>query len=223
MLTESEKRFEAYCALRSYPCMPIKLEERTGRRPDYRVTTPGGDVICEVKQIEMGPWELQKEEELHASGRADYSRAIGEKVHNLIRRAAPQLRPYASEGIPCIIAALDLTPHLYLSENDIDGGMFGVPVFRYHLAESEGERGRAEVGHGGERQITEKERKYVSALAVMDCRNENLVYYHNPFASHPLIPHYFPHPTDIHMVKDGHPDKSGHSWFRYVGSLEKPT
>ena len=75
MKTISEIRFEEYCVHRGYLFERIELPVSAGRRADYKLRLGSGDVICEVKQIEDGPWEDQITESLKQFGRADASRA----------------------------------------------------------------------------------------------------------------------------------------------------
>ena len=65
--------------------------------------------------------------------------------------------------------------------------------------------------------MTEQVRLYISAVCVMQFGCPALQIFHNPFAEHPLFPHYFPHPEDGHFIKGDHPDNAGHLWLEYVG------
>ena len=219
-MTESERRFEEYCAHRGYRFERIVLPANEGRRPDYRLHLPAGEVIVEVKQIEPGPWEKQIDERMEKHGRAETSRAIGKRARDMIRDAAPQLRKHKADGLPCVIFALDLTWHTHLSDVDIDAAMFGQPLVRFHPDGKPADDWRSDFGHGGGRQMTEDDRVYVSAVCVMDRRELRLSIYHNPFAAQPLFPRYFAESGDQHFIKDGHPEKSGHLWLEYVGPRE---
>ena len=128
MKTQSETQFEEYCNRRGYSFDRIELRATAGRRADYRFHLPTGDVICEVKQIQSGPWEKAIEERMKRNGTAVLSRAIGERARAMIRDAAPQLKRHREEKIPLAIFAMDLTGHDHLSEVDIDAAMFGKPI-----------------------------------------------------------------------------------------------
>jgi hypothetical protein len=217
MATESEKRFEEYCRLRNYRFTRIELPVTAGRRPDYRLHLCAGDVLCEIKQIEAGPWEENIEKLLKQHGKAEASRTIGTRARGLIMDAAPQLRNFKSEKIPALIFAMDLTWHDHLSEVDLDAAMFGQPLMKFFLDENSEADPRSAFGHGKGRQMTEDSRLYISAVCVLDRRELRLNIYHNPFATQQLYPWYFPHSDDRHFVKDGHPEAAGHHWCEYVG------
>jgi hypothetical protein len=220
-MTHSETRFEEYCIYRGYSFDRIQLPASAGRRADYRLHLATGDVICEVKQIETGPWEEEVEARMKRQGSSDVSRSIGERARAMIRDAAPQLKRHREEKIPLVIFAMDLTWHGHLSESDVDAAMFGRPIVRFHPDGKHPDDCRSDFGHAGGRQMTEESRLYVSALCVMQTHSLALEIFHNPFAEHPLCPHYFPHPEDKHFIKDDHPEKTGQLWFEYVGSREK--
>lgn len=220
-LTASELRFEEYCRTRDYRFARIELPQNTrGRRPDYRLYLPGGEVIAEVKQIEPGPWEEEVDRRMKEHGRADLSRAIGVRARSMIRNAAPQLKRYADEQIPCVLFAYDLTWHTYLSDVDIDAAMFGQPIVRFFSAEQRADNEQSAFGHSGKRQMTQDSRRYISAVAVMERRALVVHVYHNPFAKVPLFPRYLPHLQDRHFIKGDHPERSGHLWLEYVGPRE---
>jgi hypothetical protein len=223
MATESEQRFEAYCGQRGYRFTRIELPASAGRRPDYRLHLDGGDVVCEVKQLEAGSWENQIEDRLRQFGKAETSRSIGTRARGLIADAAPQLRNFKAENRPGLIFAMDLTWHDHLSEVDLDAAMFGQPLMRFFLDENAATEPRGAFGHGGGRQMTEDTRRYISAVCVLDRRALRLNIYHNPFAVHQLFPWYFPHEEDRHFVKDGHPETAGHLWMEYVGPRNRPS
>ena len=220
MKTTSEIRFEEYCGHRGYLFDRIELPVLAGRRADYRLRLGSGDVICEVKQIEDGPWEERINERLKDFGRADASRPIGERARSVIRDAAPQLKAHRGEKIPLVIFAMDLTSHDHLCEVDIDAAMFGKPAIRFYPDGKHPDDLRTNFGHAGGRQMTEGGRLYISALCVLKRRSVALELFHNPFAENPLFPHYFPHHEDRHFIKGDHPEKAGHLWLEYVGTKE---
>lgn len=217
MKTRSETQFEDYCIHRGYSFDRIELGTAAGRRADYRLHLPSGDAICEVKQIEPGPWEKGVEERLNRHGSADLSRAIGGRAGAMIQDAAPQLKRHRGDGIPLLIFAMDLTGHDHLSEVDIDAAMFGKPTIRFYVGGNNADDRRPHFRHGGGRQMTEQIRLYISALCVMQHHCVALKIFHNPFAEYPLFPHYFPHGEDTHFIKGDHPEKVRDLWCEYVG------
>ena len=226
MKTVSEQRFEEYCAARGYIFSKIDLptSEGTGRRPDYRVKTPAGEIIFEVKQIEPGEWEKRKDEENAKRVVHDFSRPLGEKIRERILAAAPQLKKFKAEKTPCALVIMDLTGYDYLSGPDMDAGMFGEPVVYFNSGGKPTDQWRNDFGHGGERRLTDREKRYISAVCELRRHELALKIYHNPFATVPLHPStYLPHPADTHYFKKGHPDAVGHSWCKYVGPRLKET
>jgi hypothetical protein len=221
MKTRSETRFEEYCIHRGYSFDRIQRPESAGPRADYRLRLASGNVICEVKQIETGPWEEEVDARMKRHGSSDLSRSIGGRARAMIKDAARQLKRHREEKIPLVIFAMDLTWHDHLSEIDVDAAMFGRPTVRFHPDGKHPDDWRSDFGHAGGRQMTEKSRLYLSALCVMQANSLALKIFHNPFAEHRLFPHYFPHPEDRHFIKEDHPEKAGQVWFEYVGSREK--
>lgn len=215
--TASEERFEEFCSVRAYRYSKIDLPGSAGRRPDYRVITPSGEIICEVKQLEPNDWDIRITSQLERHGTTDASRSIGDRARKLIKNAAQQLKRHENEGIPCVIVAMNLTWDDHLSDIDIDAGMFGSPVVRFYPSTEINQEMEGEFGHKDGKQMTEKIHRYVSAICVLERRNLRLKIYHNPFAISPLLPGYFPDPADTHLIKDRHPQNSGQLWLEYTG------
>jgi hypothetical protein len=217
MKTISETRFEEYCIHRGYSFTRIELPPTAGRRADYRLHSSADDLVCEVKQLENTEWENERDEQLRTVGQADLSRSIGTRARAMIKDAAPQLKNHRHEKVPLVVVGLDLTWHTHLSEYDVDAGMFGQPLVRFHLNGKDPRDDRSDFGHGGGRQMTEDSRCYISGVCVLDRRELKMKIYHNPFAETLLWPRYFPHPDDLHYIKDGHPERAGHLWLEYIG------
>lgn len=220
--TVSEKRFQEYCAARDYSCERIVAPPNTGRFPDFRVSTTKGVVICELKQIEPNEWDIQKEKELEKHGTADVSRAIGWRARSLITDAAPQLKRFKDDPAPAVLVGFDMTWNGYLDPVDIDAAMFGQPMFRWNIARSAQEDVNGAFVHGGKRQMTEDNRRYISAFAVLGRNELTLQFFHNPFATKMLWPDYFPDLNDKHFIKGGHPEMVNSVWNEYVGPRTRP-
>jgi hypothetical protein len=98
--------------------------------------------------------------------------------------------------------------------------MFGQPIVLFPEGSRHPKDRRSDFSHGGDRKLTEKRRLYVGAVAaLLPARRESAIrldIYHNPFTAKPVCPAYFPHPSDRHFMKDGHPDEAGHGWCEHV-------
>ncbi len=220
-MTESETLFQSYCAERGYTVTPIPVVPNSGRFPDYNVQTPNGFAICEVKELTPNEQDKEVEANLMNYGESDYSCAIGKRARASLVEASGQLSRYRVDPRPCMAVIFDTTAGDYLSPADLDAAMFGKPVVLFRDAHLNPKDRRSNFTHGGDRKLTEERRLYVGAVGVLlPARRKSPVrldIYHNPFTTKPVWPAYFPHPSDRHFIKDGHPDEAGHDWYEYVG------
>ena len=71
MQTKSERVFEDYCRERRYQNERIEPDVNAGRFPDYRLVTPAGPVIVEIKEFTPNDDDIRLVETLHKHGKAD--------------------------------------------------------------------------------------------------------------------------------------------------------
>jgi hypothetical protein len=223
--TISERLFLEYCDARQYKAEKLPIPKNAGRFPDYKVHTPAGPVIFEIKEFAPNDEDRQFEEEMKTEGHAGFSRSIGKRVRKAIIDAAPQLRQYKDTPFPEVLLLFDNTRGSstiadYLDTLDVSSGMFGEAVIRFWRHGSAKPVGASDATHGGRRQLTEKERLYIGALGVMrrDRAGEiRIDFYHNPFSNKPVWPRYFLNVADRHYIKSDHPNKAAWDWDEFVG------
>jgi hypothetical protein len=236
--TKSELVFENYCRERGYLSERIEPELNAGQFPDYRVVTPVGPVIVEIKEFTPNKNDRRFVDELRKLGRADAKRSIGKRVRSAIKDAAPQLRRYEQDPFPEVLLLYDniydnsvlddywpWARNEYLQALDIASGMFGSPRMRFWLDPGKRSVEATDYPHGGGRQLTNTERLYIGAVAILNEATEQtpiqIDFFHNWFSTKPVWPKYFQHPSDRHFIKTGHPDSTGWDWSEFVGDRQK--
>jgi hypothetical protein len=229
--TKSEVLFENYSRERGYQTERITPEVNAGQFPDYRVVTPAGSVIVEIKEFTANDADRRFIETFNKLGKASFhKRSPGKRVFDAIRDSAPQLRRYKDTPFPEVLLLFDnievdgswpFGPNDYLQPLDIAAGMFGSLTVRFWLDPNKRPIDATDSTHGGGRQLTERERLYMGAVAVLNEATEKtpiqIDFFHNWFSTKPVWPKYFPHPNDRHFIKTGHPDTTGWDWSEFVG------
>ena len=229
--TVSEQYFLDYCKARGYKAKKIRPLQQAGQFPDYEATTPAGSVIVEIKEFIPNDEDKAFAAKLQTEGKADFeNRFIGRRVRNAIHDAAPQLRSYKDTPLPEILLLYDNGAatsyagiHDYLDPMNVGAGMFGEPVIRFWRDPSLKPDGAPDATHGGRRELTEKNRAYIGAVAGMklDSAGEiRINFFHNPFSTKPVSPRYFLHPNDRHYLKSAHPDSAELAWDEFDGDRE---
>jgi len=231
--TKSELLFENYCREREYQVERITPAVNAGMFPDYRVITPEGPVIVEIKEFVENEEDKRFVKALNKQGHAITKRSPGKRVYGAIKDAAPQLRRYKDEAFPEVLLLYDnivddgswpFGRNEYLAPLDISAGMFGSLVVQVWLHPNEKPTAVNDSTHGGKRQLTETERLYIGAVAVLNEATDQdpirIDFFHNWFSSKRLRPEYFLHPSDRHFIKAGHPDRTGWEWLKFTGSRQ---
>jgi hypothetical protein len=229
--TVSEQYFLDYCKARGYNAKRISPVQNAGRFPDYEATTPAGSVIVEIKELIPNDEDKAFTAKFEKEGKAQFeNHFIGRRVRDAIRDAAAQLRSYKDTPLPEILLLYDNAASAsyegfndYLDPMNVGAGMFGEPVIRFWLDPKLKPDGAPDATHGGRRELTEKNRVYIGAVAVMklDSAGEICInFFHNPFSTKSVSPRYFLHPNDRHYVKSKHPDSAEWGWDEFVGDRE---
>jgi hypothetical protein len=236
--TKSEIVFEHYCRERGYPNERIEPELNAGRFPDYRLITPAGPVIVEIKEFTPNDADITFLETVDKRGKAFFDpRRPGKRVFDAIRDSAAQLRRYKDTPFPELLLLYDniynnseldgpwpFGRNDYLEPLAIAAGMFGSLRVRFLLDENKVPTDVTNWTHGGGRQLTETTGLYIGAVAVLNEATEKtpiqVDFFHNWFSTKPLLPKYFPHPSDRHFVKPGHPDVTGLQWAEFIGDRQ---
>jgi hypothetical protein len=184
-------------------------------------------VIVEIKELTPNDEDRRQVQELKQQGWTMGGGTPGARTFSVIKRAAPQLKSFANRGLPCVLVLFDnivvdgMRPRascVHLEPSFIDFGMYGLQAVR--LRPESPEPGSRFVhigdGRGGRRQMTEDDRVYVSALAVLGEHHNSsepfLCVYHNYFARLPLALEVFRGPHDRHFCKPAHPNELPQTW-----------
>lgn len=227
MPTKSEILFDEYCRRRGYGSKPIEAGSQHGKTPDRLVITQFGKVVVEIKELSPNEEDVRQVRELREKSWTSGGGTPGARVCRHIKKAAPQLKRFAHCSMPCVVVFFDnividgMRPRvrcIHLDPAFIDFGMHGLGTVI--LAQETHERGNHLVhvadGRGGRRQMTETDRVYISAVAVLEEEPGSgelfLSTYHNYFASLHLPDTMFRGPLDRHYRKPAHPDCSPQTW-----------
>lgn len=100
MKTKSESLFEEFLTVSNLPFE--KIEEDTTRRPDYRVSVGGVEIIFEVKELtEDGNYGVVKDS-VHPHIKSS-SRTLGDHVRRRIESSKKQIQFGARQGVPSVL------------------------------------------------------------------------------------------------------------------------
>lgn len=219
-MTRSENLFAALCQRLRYCCTAIPEKPEAARRtPDYRVSTPFGDLIAEVKELQPNPEDREtirlQRTEVGPSG----SDTIGHRARKAIRDAANQLKVHRDERVPMLVVLYDNVrteygrfgyPVYFLESASIDAAMYGDRKVLVRAPDAEGVS--AEF-NGGHRTTTAREKRYISAVLVISDHDDVTTYvYHNIHAERPLPAHIFVGEKCFHCRKSGDGHQTPWQW-----------
>jgi hypothetical protein len=218
--TKSEKLFQEYCSSRGYHLEPIP----TGvtETPDYFVATTYARFIIEVKEISLNDDDRRVLREIEQTAGALGGDTIGRRARLLIKKAARQLKKRRSETLPMVVVLFDARPTILslpfssLSQENIHAAMYGDFVVRLRMRPGTGEIVGREHGLGLGRITTEIEKRYISAVSVLNQWDQSqepfMITYHNFFADIPLPLSVFNGQKDVHLRKPARPDLCAGEW-----------
>lgn len=221
LVTTSERLFAKFCEDLGYLCEKIPADPVSGTKTaDFRVTK-NHKLICiaEVKELSPNADDKRQYRELKKSGFTEGGGEIAARARALIRKASDQLKRDAELGPKIIVLYNNVrindqrigwdTQHL--DQYEIGAAMFGDLVVSVRL--DGGISDKADRAGGG-RATTEKEKRYLSAVAVLK-DDGSVLFYHNCFASRPLSEKVFQGPSIVHLTKDT-PIQSPWEWRRVI-------
>ena len=208
-MTHSEAIFERICRNAGYDVERPALREVEGvPSADFVVWTSAFRVIAEVEELQPNVDDLRLIDSIRRGEMAAYGSTIGARSRKHIRRAARQLKPYSAQGIPLLVVLYNNVrvddvraahPTFYLEGHDIDAAMYGDRTAYISVATC------APTGpdrNGGKRTCMAKEKKHISAIAVISDHNDaTVIFYHNQFADVPLAPPAFRDSSFFHLQK----------------------
>ena len=188
MTTESERAVEMYLCQRGI--FVERIAESADKSPDYRAMIDDAEVIIEVKQFDATEEELKQLEELKDGELLVVDATPGKGVRKKISDAASQLRGLAKDRCPALLILYNSRPFLLgnpANPYEILVGMYGFETIV--LVRGSGSAPpRVKRKFGGSRKLTETHNTTISAIAVMEARDGDIVcrVYHNEHAACPL-------------------------------------
>ncbi len=220
-MTESERRFEEFCAGAEWRCIPVK----TGlhRTPDYDLFVGDTRIVTEVKEITRDPYDnpVPEYQDEHVIVRAR-TKTIGDQVRDKINKAAPQVKHRSGGTAPTLIVIHDLLdPTLRGNSEPLDflAAMYGPPQAVLIVPQPRGEIYIKETKFGPGRKTTQSSNTSVSALASLWVNQEgqlSLDVYHNIFAKIPLDSRLLAYPRVAQYSVDAG-ERSFHTWLPIDG------
>jgi hypothetical protein len=190
MKTVSEIFFEKICKRRGISFHPI--ERGKNRTPDYRILLAGTEVIVEVKQLDLNKEDKERYEQVFKEGKiVTFFPRAKSRFREKIKSSSGQLKNITKGVLPSILVLFDNTGGFScLDKYSILTGMYGDETLAVMMPDNpEFDPVMNGCYFGGNRQMTERERRYISAVGLIRMNNDNdpeLDLYHNIFASLPL-------------------------------------
>jgi hypothetical protein len=202
--TKSEELFKKYCRDQSY--QTEKILEGAEKTPDFKVTTPQGQIIAEIKEVCPNDEDIKD-----ASGNGGTRvKILGKRVGEKIKQGTR--KKYPDHEIPRVIVLYDnivvsgirpMYPNFFLSPADIAFGMYGelTTTILYDKAAGKILGTRNELGKNQHLRM-ERSQEASAVCLLTDIFDENtpfLYTYHSVFAAHPLSRQIFCGPNDKHF------------------------
>lgn len=226
-MEKSELHFQRYCTERGYSCDRILQALELGMRsPDFTVVTKTQTVIVEVKELTANPDEIQDWRKIRSREIVLLAREPGKRARRHIREAIGQLRPYADNGLACVVVLYDNifvdgtrpNPPIDLfgpiGPYDINVALYGLQTANVRL-HPDGTTQSLGDGRSSKKKLHDRE--CLSAISVLYERPDNgnlfLCTYHNFFASMNLAKGVFSGPHDRHLISPAHPDQCPGQWI----------
>lgn len=197
--------------------MPIATG--TSETPDFEVTVRGARIIAEIKELTPNAHDREQARE-SAAGRAAGGFFDGRRLRDAVSKAAGQLKTFRDEGLPSIVVFYDnivvngVRPYPrcpYFDPTQIEWAMYGQHVADYHVP-LHGDPIPLGDRRGGKRVLTERNRLYVSAVAILSEFGEYAWFFHNYFAAVPLSRAVFHDDRDRHFHNPSNPLQSLAGW-----------
>ncbi len=180
-MTAGEKIFIEYCKKANILCERI-AEENLVKTPDYSVIINERIVIIEVKDLTVNDQEKQALSNLEKHRYAVWGKSQpGNRIRNKIKNCSKQLKHHVKNRYAAIMVLYDNRPEevAILSDYEIKCAMYGFESI------SQNNNGSLLKRFSSKRQMTEKTRRYISAVGVLT-DSSVLSLYLNSYATIPL-------------------------------------
>jgi len=190
----------------------VRLETGPSRTPDFEVKASGSRLVAEIKEFTPNPHD-EEQARAKARGGAVVTSLDGRRVRRAIEDAGPQLKKFRDEHIPTVVFLFDKLSLMAFARTlgvpisppkQIEWGMYGQHAVDYEVPVLcspiyLGDR------RGGNRELTNEQRTYVSAVAVLAEGGDSAWYYHNYFATVQLSRAVLNDERDRHFHNPSHP------------------
>jgi len=224
--TKSETLFRQYCEALSYTVE--KIPEATNRTPDFRVVTPSGSIIAEIKEACPNDEDVCMATELRNGRIASWCELPGKRVRSMLNDASGQTRSSSTEQQPNVVILYDnvvvdgerpRTPNSFFTGFDIITGMYGQLETVVTFAGQTNEIIETRNQLGGNRTLRFNKEKQISAVCVLtegvNQQTPHLLVYHSSFAALPLPRAIFSGPKDKHFRNPGDETHFQNSWVEF--------
>ena len=214
--TISENIFENICESRGVPYR--KLATRENRRtPDYLILPSGEKVVVEVKQIEPNDEDRELQEKSKQGETTGWWADNDTRIRRKIKRGAKQLKAVAKGRCPAVLMLYDNRKIKIVDNEDVLNAMYGDEELTLGVPLDGEKPFPLGVGFGGNRQMTEENRLYISAVAFMRQKYPEewiIALFHNVFASEPLDPDVASSFADVQYALTEPKSKAYQNWTR---------
>lgn len=176
--TTGDELFERY--LRQHGCEPGPHEPDLSaygirKRPDFLPTWNDVQIACEVEQFKPGATKLEKRLLIQPTVSAS-SREVHRSIRNHVAKAASQLKPLRSLGIPLVVVLANPDRAIVpLSVEQVLAALYGDLTFKIPIdpapAGAAIAEGRLEFGRNGK--LT-NDHLYISAVALLRRREHRV-------------------------------------------------
>ncbi|HTY87322.1 MAG TPA: hypothetical protein VMB80_07645 [Candidatus Acidoferrum sp.] len=224
--TRSETLFRQYCETLLYTVE--KIPEAEKRTPDFRVITPHGTIITEIKEACPNDEDVRMATEMKLWGRTSWCELPGKRVRAMLNDATGQTRSSSEQQLPCAVILYDnvivdgerpRSQNSFFTGFDIATGMYGQLETVLTFAGQTSEVIEARNQLGGNRTLRSNKDEQINAVCVLTedakLKTPCLWVYHNSFASFPLSRKIFCGAEDKHFKNPGDEDFFRNSWVEF--------
>ncbi len=214
--TVSESTFERICDRRGVPYRKLATRENQ-RTPDYLILPSGEKVVVEVKQIEPNDEDRELQKKSKEGETTGWWSDNDARIRRKIKQGAKQLKTVAKGRCPSVLMLYDDREIKIIDNEDFLEAMYGDEELTLAVPLNGGKPKPLGVGFGGNRQLTEQQRLYISAVAIMRQKFPGewiVAVFHNVFASRPLDPDVASSFADVQYALTEPKTKEYQDWTR---------
>ncbi len=184
--TISENLFEQLCNENGIQWTRIS-EMPDMQTADYKIILEDQQVIVEIKQLDPNSDDKERFTQVFQHGGVvSYFTTSKRRARKKIKSSKTQLKNSAAGQHPTILVLYDNTSGFSgLDEDSVLDAMYGDEIYLIPPNEQTAE---IEARFGGNQQMTESSKKYISAIGILDVRNRKpiLTLFHNSYADMPI-------------------------------------